>query len=67
VVLTKLTSIKPLNSPQLIHITTAALDDKVASVRKEAAALLVRLLVWYDAWWNVAARNLIIRCGGSVG
>ena len=47
-VLAKLTSIKTIKFPkQRLHITTAAvssLDDKVASVRKGAAALLVRLL-----------------------
>ena len=47
-VLAKLTSIKSIKFPkQRLHITTAAvssLDDKVASVRKGAAALLVRLL-----------------------
>ena len=47
-VLAKLTKIKTIKFPkQRLHITTAAvgaLDDKVASVRKGAAALLVRLL-----------------------
>ena len=47
-VLAKLTGIKTIKFPkQRLHITTAAvsaLDDKVASVRKGAAALLVRLL-----------------------
>ena len=47
-VLAKLTGIKTIKFPkQRLHITTAAvssLDDKVASVRKAAAALLVRLL-----------------------
>ena len=47
-VLAKLTSIKTIKFPkQRLHITTAAvsaLDDKVATVRKGAAALLVHLL-----------------------